>query len=477
MRALAVSLLFVAAAAAQEPGGGLVIEPQTLPPGLLGSTFGTVQVPPPGLATFDTVIFDVPLGAGSFSYNVVAGSLPPGVTLTQTGVFAGEPTQTGDFVFLVEAISTQDEIVTQAFGITVGAPLVFASSATVGVPFDLPLSCDPPEDYSYRMLPAPPAGLTFDPSTGNVFGTPSGPPQVYSGSWTCASQSNTFALDITIDIEPGRQQQLSITPPTLPSGNVGTSYAATPGVLPNAVNFNPIAFNLQGSSAEPFFQVSSGSLPPGLTLMPTGELEGVPTQAGTFSFTVQAFESLSSFLVPRDDKFQQATQANYTITILPPLQSSLSASIGSAFSLALRCPPTTATYAYSVAGSLPPGLSLNPATGAIAGTVQGPAGTTPFSWFCVDSQSARQARIDFNFNVAGRPLLTFNAELNRPFSADLAFGGGTAPFVYRTFSGQLPPGISLDSATGRLSGIPAGLGLYTFSVEKATGSASFQADV
>jgi len=47
---------------------------------------------------------------------------------------------------------------------------------------------------------------------------------------------------------------------------------------------------MSGGSGTPLFSLAAGSLPIGLSLSSSGELSGVPTTAGTYSFTVQAID-------------------------------------------------------------------------------------------------------------------------------------------------------------------------------------------
>ena len=447
------TLWFLLLAASAVGQAQLSIVPAALPNGHLQSSYGVTEVPPPGIATYNTVFFTVQNGVGNFSYFVAAGALPPGLTLGGSGFWSGEPTQTGTFDFTVEAVSDQDEFVSQDFSITILPELALTVTPVVGAQFDLPLSCDPPENYFYEMLSPPPAGLTFDPQSGAISGVPTGPPGVSTSAWRCISEGNLFHIEITFDVVAG--STLTITPPALPGGNVGSAYAATPGTPPDAVNFNPVSFGIQGTSAQVSYSISAGALPPGMTLAPSGQLQGTPTQAGLFAFSVLAVTNQ-----------EESTEADYTITIAQPFQSTLSGNVGSSFNLPLRCPPANAQFTYSTSGTLPAGITVNPATGAIAGVPQGPPGPSNFSWFCADGQNVQQARIDFLFNVIQPLLLSFAAETDTPFVADLNFGGGAPPFVYSIVSGQPPPGISLDSATGRVGGTPTGVGSFTFVVEK-----------
>ena len=64
-----------------------------------------------------------------------------------------------------------------------------------------------------------------------------------------------------------------ITPNALPNGTVGATYHQL--------------IHISGGLGSPYtMTISAGSLPPGLALGDDGSIGGVPTQAGTFHFTV-----------------------------------------------------------------------------------------------------------------------------------------------------------------------------------------------
>ena len=129
----------------------------------------------------------------------------------------------------------------------------------------------------------------------------------------------------------------------------------------------------------------------------------------------------------------------------------------------------TATIAYSLAsGALPPGLNLDPATGALTGTP-----TTPgtYTWV-VNALSpfgtADTATLSMTVTTAAVP--TFTAEtppatgaLGTAYSYTFA-ASGTAPISFAVHSGSLPPGLTLTASTGVLSGTPTTAGSYTFTV-------------
>jgi hypothetical protein len=58
-----------------------------------------------------------------------------------------------------------------------------------------------------------------------------------------------------------------------------------------------------------------------------------------------------------------------------------------------------------------------------------------------------------------------------PYSHQLTVTGGTAPFGWAISAGTLPPGLSLNPATGLLSGTPSTAGAFDFTVQVTDASA------
>src|SRR5262249_21360630 len=135
-----------------------------------------------------------------------------------------------------------------------------------------------------------------------------GSPAIDAGvnSYALDAQGNPLTTDqrgfpringANVDLGAYEVQSASLSPLTLANGTYGIPYnqttltATQAGALPS-----------WGPST---FAVTAGTLPPGLSLSPTGVLSGTPTAAGPFFFTVTA-SNLAGF----------GSQA-YTVTIGP----------------------------------------------------------------------------------------------------------------------------------------------------------------
>jgi hypothetical protein len=128
-----------------------------------------------------------------------------------------------------------------------------------------------------------------------------------------------------------------------------------------------------------------------------------------------------------------------------------------------------APYTWSVTkGGLPTGLTLDPGSGTILG-LPGATGTFPFTVQVKDSQSD-VATVDLSITIEATPVvINTNAlpvgNVNAAYSTTLSASGGTAPYTWSLNYGFLPPGISLNAASGVLSGDPSATGSYDFIVQ------------
>jgi hypothetical protein len=211
------------------------------------------------------------------------------------------------------------------------------------------------------------------------------------------------------------------------------------------------------------FRVLSGGLPPGLSLSEDGLLSGIPTRAGSWSFWLELSDEdppSQPWCVPR--KSERA----FTVNVLPALAvttvSAPAATLGMSYSLALSAQGGSGTRTWSIAsGQLPPGLALDPASGAIAGSPSA-AGVYEFRVRVSDGSrlASRQFRIPVREPLAVQPAAVRPYEVGLPIAPlKLAASGGSASKTWR-LDGALPRGLSFDAGGGAIAGTPESAGRY-----------------
>lgn len=229
----------------------------------------------------------------------------------------------------------------------------------------------------------------------------------------------------------------------------------------------PYSATLQASGGSGAFAwtIASGALPPGLALdSATGIIAGTPQSGGAFTFVVAAADATDSSnvataslsLLIANAPVSLAAQAVTTGRVTVPYTAALAASGGNG------------TFAWSIAaGALPSGLTLDAATGVIAGTPLA-EGTYAFTVTAADaSEPSNAASSPITIAIGAKPLALLTTSLpdgraTIAYGATLQVVDGTA--TWSIVSGSLPPGISLDATTGVLSGTPSASGSWTFSV-------------
>ncbi len=143
---------------------------------------------------------------------------------------------------------------------------------------------------------------------------------------------------------------------------------------------------------------------------------------------------------------------------------------------------STAPISYAVtAGTLPSGLTLDPATGAISGTTT-TAGSYSFTITATDSAVPPNSAAE-SYTVAVKPVVTFSflpeggrlaeAVPAEDYSQQISATGGTGTLTYSLASGELPAGMVLNASTGELTGplnANAEVKQYSFTIEVRDGS-------
>src|ERR1039458_10238999 len=142
--------------------------------------------------------------------------------------------------------------------------------------------------------------------------------------------------------------------------------------------------------------------------------------------------------------------------------------VGVPYSSALVASGGNTPYTFSIiSGSLPPGLTLNPTNGVISGTPT-TAGTFPYVAQVVDAsgRTTDTTILGCGITITPPPLGLLCAggtgQVGAPYSSALVASGGTAPYTLSIISGSLPPGLTLDTTTGAITGTPTTAGTFPY---------------
>jgi hypothetical protein len=291
-------------------------------------------------------------------------------------------------------------------------------------------------------LGALPQNLNLNPTNGLIAGTPTA---AGTSSFTVRVQdagglSDTQALSITIH-PPTPPPAPSITTTTLPAGTIGQPYNQT--------------LQATGGTGGLTWSIvpGTGNLPAGLNLnQTTGVISGTPrVPPGQSTFTVRVADAAGE-----DD-----TQAlSITINLLnPPVITTTTlpgGTVGQPYNQTLQATGGILSLTWSLSGgSLPAMLSLSP-----AGVISGTPTNTGTSNFTVTLRDALNQSDTQSLSIAVSAALEIttkslpDAKVGDSYSRTLQSSGGLEPVSW-SVNPPLPDGLTLNPATGEISGTPA----------------------
>ena len=429
----------------------------------------TVSVANPGTQSdvSGTAIDPVdPTGTDSSSAAAVtawtATGLPAGLEIDSgTGAITGTPTSAGD--------STVTLTATDADGFTGSASFtwVVSNEVTVTDPGDqsgaagtavAPVATgatdsSPTATLTFSATGLPP-GLSIDPVTGDMSGTP--------------TTGGTYPVTVKATDNAGSSGTTRFTW-TVSSSVTVTGPGTQTHVSGNAVT--PLTLGASDSSTGATLTWSATGLPTGLAInTATGTISGVPTTGGSYSVSVVATDGLGA---------AGSTDFTWTISNLlvlanPGNQSHVSGSaVTPVHSVAADSSPTV-TLTYSAGGTLPPGLTIDPSTGTVSGT---PTTAGAFAVTETVSDGAGfSASTDFTWTVTN--VVTVSNPGNRsdisgtaitPLASTATDTSSTATITSWSAAG-LPAGLSIDPATGTISGTPSAAGSSSVTLTATDGA-------
>ncbi|GEM_PF-1280016 len=401
------------------------LAPTALPPGTVGSTY-TETITAAG-------------GTAPYNFTLASGSVPDGLTLLSSGALSGTPTASGNFSFSVLAIDAQACTGTRSYTVVISCPTITIAplslpNESTGSAYSQTVSASGGSGpYSFSISSGSlPGGLGMT-AGGVITGTPT---TVGSSTFTVTatdlhhcSANRSYSISIGCPV-------ISISPSTLGNGIVGSHYDLT--------------FVGSGGTSPYSCAVSSGSLPPGLSLSPTGVLSGTPTQVGTFNFTISSTDAQSC-----------AGNHSYTLIIgCPPITFTPAVlpagTEGSLYSQTITAGGGTAPYTFSLqSGIIPSGVTLS-VSGLLAGTPS-TVGTYSFTVKATDAQGCA-GTINYQLttncaNISVSPSLLPSGSIGILYNQTITASGGISPYSFSLAGGALPSGVTL-SAAGILSGTP-----------------------
>lgn len=383
-------------------------------------------------------------GAAPYTWSIVSGSLPPGLSLaTASGLVSGTPTAQGSTAVGVKVTDAEGRTATSTVTVVVDEGVVVATSslppAGAGVGYSTTLvASGGTAPYSWSASGVP-GGMSLS-SAGVLSGTP------------LATGTSTITVTVTDASSPAltgtRQLTLDVT----------AAPAVTTSSLAAAGSSLPYSYALasSGGTGTHTWSVASGALPVGATLSPSGVLSGTTSTPGTSSFTVRVTDGLG-----------RTADRALVLQVLPPVTVATASlgqgTTGTAYSVALTASGGSGSYVWS-ATNLPPGLAVAPSTGVLSGipTLQG---TWVVGLTAVDAAMPAASATKLITLVVAAPLTVTTVSLptaytSSSYSTTLAASGGSGSLTWSLYSGTLPTGVALSSA-GVLSGIPTVLGTFT----------------
>ena len=443
------------------------------------------------------------------------------LALSDAAVFAG-----GSFTAMGSALPANIASIQTDNTITCPAITLAPSSlpaAIVGTPFSQTIAASggaAPTCYTPTAGTLP-SGLTLDPVTGILSGTPAAPGNslltVTATDANGCSGSHSYTLAVfpagaasTVAANPsglcisGNHPCVSVPfvftrGDATPARGVTVSFQLDVSKLALCTPSTPAASIHAGSWLSDFtntslqvtdhgggsYTVDVGLLgsPCGVTTggaLFTADLKSVGSD-GTGSITVTGVSPRDCSNLPLPGSPGPVANLLIVNTPLVVLPATLpGGSTGVAYSQTLTGGSGVAPFSFALtAGELPAGLTLSPA-GVLSGTPTAP-GAFNFTVGMSDANDCPGSRA-YTLNIqlvcpsmVVLPVVVPDGSVGTPYSQTITASAGLAPFTAAVTSGTLPPGLTLSSA-GLLSGTPTTVGpsVFTIRVNDAAGCSASQ---
>ena len=401
----------------------------------------------------------------------VAG-LPTGLSFeTSTGRITGTTAvgSAGTYAVTVTATDDKGAATTERFAWTVSdtAPAIAGTLAnksyadsTSGISIDASMGFSSPNGLTLTYTVAGlPAGLSIDRASGLITGT-------LDHDASKAAPGGAYAVTVTASDGHGGMTAQTFTLDATNDAPAVTTQTSTQHGADGSKASIDVASAFKDPNLGDGLTYSATGLPPGLAVdsatgLISGTIDKSASKSGPYSVTVTA----------TDDKGAATSETfTYAVGTVPPIAvplgdlSAYDASIVSIPTVNGFTNPNSQTLTYSATG-LPSGLSIDPATGLISGTLSRDASTATSGGVYTIAVTANdgQGGVDVNtFHVVATnqtPVVvtqtadqtSSDGQVITPLDASKAFKDPNGdPVTYS--ASNLPKGLSIDPITGKISG-------------------------
>ena len=400
-------------------------------------------------------------GTGTKTWTAI--NMPPGVTISSSGVISGTPTTASEYTPTITVQDATGAFVPRIMNKVTIFPALSVTFSNTFPDWDAgatspnyPLPAAPSVTggsgvYSFGVTPLP--GLSLNASNGGVSGTPSTAATYNPITWTV---SDSLGQSISRIYGPVTiYSPLTITGPnTMPNWDANFAY-------PNQTFI--------GGGGSPGAKVWSASgLPNGMSISAAGVVGGTPTGTGVFSATITYADPTVGASVSVVRRFTISTPPAITTPAgsLPPWTVGRPG-YSATFAVAGGATPLTWSIAPVAVGGQPfaAATGLTFSSGTISGKPTGAVSNVAYRVTVTDAVGISNSR---DYTLTLNPAITvsgLSGSVTRgvPYSSIVSATGGTGTLIWSS-SSPLPAGLTWNVATRTVSGTPNSSGSWVMTV-------------
>ena len=368
-----------------------------------------------------------------------------------TNVVNGNPTvvsmPTGVVISSITNLGTAGYLVTLNKAINInGAKVLFTLPVVNGVTLNavtknVDTVTEPYSSSYYTITAAAPADITANHAVNGYVITDivnGGIDTVYDVEMIKFSCTDVLACASRTAVAITVQDARASLPPSLTPSDDAALRIATVGIAYRQ------SFILSGTPLPTSVLIATGALPPGLTMSALGVISGIPTNIGSYAFSVKTTTTSGTFTSP-----------TYTIVVsdlglpvisypsyVPYVQQN------AIFPGAVVSSTGGPVSAYTISPALPTGMTMDPGTGAISGRPSVITGQVTYTVTATNNAGSATAQFVFEVKplgaLAGAALATGFKHVGDVLTANTSSTSGTGPFTftYQWQSGFATPGTS-----------------------------------